>query len=53
MEFGPCHTSINFTSVLANSDKPIKLYSLCVISPIVVKYVLSDKLVIFHGVQKD
>ena len=38
---------------LANSDKHIKLCSLCVVSPIAAKYVLSDKLVIFHGVQKD
>ena len=38
---------------LVNSDKHIKLYSLCVVSPIAVKYVLSDRLMIFHGVQKD
>jgi hypothetical protein len=37
--------------VISNKVISIKLYRFCVVySPIAVKYVLSDKLVIFHGV---
>ena len=51
------HSNSNNEIVIGdfNSFRPLgdTLYSLCVVSPIAVKYVLSDKLVIFHGVQND